>query len=154
TTFDVQLANIPTCVERYLYLGSREAATDRLLLQEYSIATILSLSVEPIAEADKVAAVAPSTLGASDVNENGCGGGGGGSSSSSSSTIRYLHMPVLNDPNEDLISHFDRLYHLFEAAVTGRRPILVHCTASFSACSTVMAAYLMRRLRLDAARTL
>ncbi|KAH9410034.1 dual specificity phosphatase 12 [Tyrophagus putrescentiae] len=152
-TFDAQLAHIPVCIERYIYLASREAALDHLLLAEYSIATVLSLSVKPIAEAQKLKT---GTVHWGRTSQTGPQTATSIITSSSQVTpIRYLYLPVENDPNEDLISHFDRLYNLFQAAVVGRRPILVHCSgASFSASSTVLAAYLMRRLGLTAAHTL
>ena len=152
-TFDAQLAHIPVCIERYIYLASREAALDHFLLAEYSIATVLSLSVKPIAEAQKLKT---GTVHWGRTSQTGPQTATSIITSSSQVTpIRYLYLPVENDPNEDLISHFDRLYNLFQAAVVGRRPILVHCSgASFSASSTVLAAYLMRRLGLTAAHTL
>ncbi|KAK2822869.1 hypothetical protein Q5P01_022934 [Channa striata] len=65
-----------------------------------------------------------------------------------SSSVRKLQIPVYDDPNEDLYSHFDRCADAIQREANRGGCSVVYCKNGRSRSATVCIAYLMKHRRM------
>ncbi|KAF7730602.1 phosphatase [Apophysomyces ossiformis] len=57
-------------------------------------------------------------------------------------------IPISDNPEANIIQHFDETYEFIDPALAAGHRLLVHCLAGVSRSPTVVAAYLMKKRRL------
>ena len=106
-----------TRIEKNLYLGSLEAATDVILLESHGVTHVISVDSVPLPR--KITSMLP--------------------------RIALLHLQVTDLPDEDLLSHFTTANNFIEECHQKGGACLVHCYRGRSRSATVVTAYLMHR---------
>lgn len=106
-----------SCIEKNLFLGNIEAATDEILLESNAITHIISVDSFPLPR--KIYSILPK--------------------------IVYKHLQVSNLPNEDLLSLLVEAIGFIDSAEAGA--VLVHCFRGQSRSATVVIGYLMQKHR-------
>ena len=104
-----------TRIEKGLFLGSIEAATDVILLESNAITHIVSVDSVPLPR--KISSMLP--------------------------RISFMHMQVSDLPDEDLLSHLGEAVAFIDSAITRGGAVLIHCFRGRSRSASVVIAYLM-----------
>ncbi len=106
-------------IEKGLYLGNMEAATDVILLESRGITHIVTLDTVPLPR--KIASFLP--------------------------RVSQLHLQVTDLPDEDLLSHVLGAVEFIRAGIEGGGNVLVHCFRGKSRSAAVVLAFLMQKYR-------
>ncbi len=104
-----------TRIDKNLFLGSIEAATDVILLGCNEITHVVSIDSVPLPR--KISAMMP--------------------------RISFMHMQISDLPEEDLLSHLGEAIAFIDSALVHGGAVLVHCFRGRSRSATVVIAYLM-----------
>jgi len=104
----------PTATEGGLYLGGYEAASNQVLLDQYNIKAVLTLTSEKRLHY------------MTDV------------------VYLHKFVKAFDDPRFDLSEHFEQCLEFIENARKNRYNVLVHCMAGISRSATITLAYLMK----------
>ena len=104
-----------TRIDKNLFLGTIEAATDVILLGSNAITHIVSVDSVPLPR--KISAMLP--------------------------RISFMHMQVSDLPDEDILSHLGEAIEFMDSAISRGGSVLVHCFRGRSRSATVVIAYLM-----------
>jgi dual specificity phosphatase 12 len=67
---------------------------------------------------------------------------------------KHIHIRVDDDPNENLLQHFQETNRFIEDALAGEGGVFVHCAMGKSRSATVAVAYLMQKYDLSPGRAL
>lgn len=113
-------------IEKGLFLGNMEAATDVILLESHAITHIITVDSVPLPR--KITSLLP--------------------------RIAMIHLQVTDLPDEDLLSHFTEANAFIEEGLSKDGAVLVHCFRGRSRSATVVAAYLMQKHGYAAERAL
>ena len=104
-------------IEKKLYLGNMEAATDVILLESHEITHIITLDSVPLPR--KVTTFLPK--------------------------IRNLHIQVTDLPDEDILSYVTQAVAFINEGMSGEGAVLVHCFRGKSRSAAIVTAYLMQK---------
>ena len=104
-----------TRIDKNLFLGSIEAATDVILLESNAITHIVSVDSVPLPR--KISSTLP--------------------------RISFMHMQVSDLPDEDLLSHLGEVIAFIDSAISRGGSVLVHCFRGRSRSASVVIAYMM-----------
>jgi hypothetical protein len=63
--------------------------------------------------------------------------------------FRYVTLPADDSPQYNIAQHFDATFHFIDGAVRHGGAVLIHCGAGISRAPTILAAYLIRKLRIS-----
>eukprot|EP00095_Tigriopus_kingsejongensis_P000103 snap_masked-scaffold1424_size42081-processed-gene-0.5 protein:Tk00103 transcript:snap_masked-scaffold1424_size42081-processed-gene-0.5-mRNA-1 annotation:"dual specificity protein phosphatase 12-like" len=108
-------------IERNLYLGNMEAATDVILLESHGITHIVTLDSVPLPR--KISSFLPK--------------------------IRNLHIQVTDLPDEDILSFITQALAFINDGISSGGSVLVHCFRGKSRSATVVIAFLMQKYNLS-----
>ncbi len=107
-------------IERGLYLGNMEAATDVLLLESHHITHIITLDTVPLPR--KISSFLP--------------------------RVNFLHLHVTDLVDEDILSHVDPAIEFIEEGLSNENGgVLVHCFRGKSRSAAIVLAYVMRKYK-------
>ncbi len=106
-------------IEKGLYLGNMEAATDVILLESRSISHIVTLDTVPLPR--KIASFLP--------------------------RISQMHLLVTDLPDEDILSHVSKAVEFIRSGMDGGGCVLVHCFRGKSRSAAVILAFIMQKYR-------
>lgn len=106
-----------TRIEKNLFLGNMEAATDVILLGSNAITHIVSVDSVPLPR--KISSMLP--------------------------RIMFLHLQISDLPDEDLLSRLVEAIDFIDSATNNGGSVLVHCFRGRSRSATVVIAYLMHK---------
>ncbi len=104
-------------IEKKLYLGNMEAATDVILLESHEITHIITLDSVPLPR--KISTFLP--------------------------RIANLHIQVTDLPDEDILSYVTRAVAFINEGLSGEGAVLVHCFRGKSRSAAIVIAYLMQK---------
>ena len=106
-------------IEKGLWLGNMEAATDVILLESHEITHIVTLDSVPLPR--KISSFLP--------------------------RMSILHLQVTDLPDEDILSHIEAALDFIRNGMESGGTVLVHCFRGKSRSATVVLAFLMRKYR-------
>ena len=105
-------------IEDFLYLGNMETAIDGALLNKLLIRKVLTVRGGPISEEHKV------------------------------SGIEYLHIPMDDTLNDDILTHFLTAHRFIQDGQNNKLTVYVHCRLGVSRSATIVTSYLMAKYRI------
>ncbi len=107
------------CIDKNLYLGNLESATNTLLLEWSGISHIVSLDHVPLPQ--KIGSLLPRLV--------------------------FMHLKVSDLPHEDLLSYVFEAIHFIDTAMAINGVVLIYCFRGKSCSATLVIAYLMHKYR-------
>ncbi|TRY68328.1 hypothetical protein TCAL_03807 [Tigriopus californicus] len=108
-------------IEKNLYLGNMEAATDVILLESHGITHIITLDSVPLPR--KISSFLPK--------------------------IKNLHIQVTDLPDEDILSFITSALAFINEGIASGGNVLVHCFRGKSRSATVVTAFIMQKYNLS-----
>lgn len=108
-------------IEKNLYLGNMEAATDVILLESHGITHIITLDSVPLPR--KISSFLPK--------------------------IKNLHIQVTDLPDEDILSFITPALAFINEGITSGGNVLVHCFRGKSRSATIVTAFIMQKYNLS-----